>query len=395
MSEKRSDMSEKHGVSLSGNPGPSPSCSPGGLVERRAFLVGSAGIAGFVALAGCGSSGSSSASQSSGGSGTVKSASVSLLLDFLPNVDDVFIAVAEKYGYFADEKLTVATTNPSVAQINSIPELTGLGRFDFGIQSVPVGMFAYKAGAPVLAVAGWGQRAEGIISLPKNKVTGPKSLVGKTVATYNAADYKAFLISFMRSAGLSVSKVNAVNTNFTPPVIASGRAYAGLGIKWGELIDTESYAKGPVDFLPFYNGSSSPYGIPQMNYLLLFTAKSYAARNGDIVKRMVRALARGYKKAYLLSNSELSPIMNTWCSTGPNKTGDLPTNMKKFNAGRSVAFYGSNQDPHTATYFQQPLRSLPVVANWLESTGVVKSLGNLSSFATNAYLTPGALHPSV
>jgi len=367
---------------------------PGLPIDRRSFLVGSAGIAGLAALAGCGSSGSSQPSLSSGSSGPVTPASVTLLLDFLPNVDDVFIAVAEKYGYFADEKLTVTTTNPSVAQINSIPELTGLGRFDFGIQSVPVGMFAYKAGSPVLAVAGWGQRAEGIISLPKNTVTGPHSLVGKTVATYNAADYKAFVISFMKSAGLSVDQVNLVNTNFTPPIIASGRAYAGLGIKWGELIDTESYAKGPVDFLPFYNGRGN-YGIPQMNYLLLFTAKSYAAKNGDIVKRMVRALARGYKKAYTLIDSQLSPIMNTWCSTGPNKTGDLPTNMKKFNAGRSVAFYGSNQDPHTATYFQQPLNSLPVIAKWLESTGVVTSMGNLSSFATNAYLTPGALHPSV
>ena len=364
-------------------------------IDRRAFLVGSAGAAGLVALAGCGSSGSSSAATSSGTASTITPASVSLILDFLPNIDDVFIAVAQKYGYFADEKLTVKTTNPSVAQINSIPELTGLGRFNFGIQSVPVGMFAHKAGSPVLAVAGWGQRSEGIVFLPKNSVTGPKSVVGKTVATYNAADYQAFMVSFMRSAGLSVSQVNMVNTDFTPPVIASGRAYAGLGIKWGELIDTEAYAKGPVDFLPFYNGSTGNYGIPQMNYLQLFTAKQYAASNGDIVKRMIRALARGYKKAYLLSASELSPIMNTWCSTGPNATGSLATNMKKFDAGRAFAFYGANQDPNTATYFQQPLSSLPAVASWLESTGVVKSFGSLSSYATNAYLTPGALNPSV
>lgn len=368
---------------------------PGQPVDRRAFLLGSAGMAGLAALAGCGSSGSSSSATSGSTGSAVKPASVSLILDFLPNVDDVFIAVAEKYGYFADEKLTVKTTNPSVAQINSIPELTGLGRFTFGIQSVPVGLFASKAGSPLLAVAGWGQRAEGIISLPRNPVTGPKSVVGKTVATYNAADYQAFMISFMKSEGLSMGQVNMVNTDFTPPVIASGRAYAGLGIKWGELLDTESYAKGPADFLPFYNGAVGNYGIPQMNYLQLFTAKSYAANNGSVVERMVRALARGYKKAYLLSESELSPIMKTWCSTGPNATGDLPTNMKKFNAGRSVAFYGSNQDPSTAKYFQQPLSSLPTVAKWLESTGVVKSFGSLSAYATNAYVTPGALNPSV
>jgi ABC-type nitrate/sulfonate/bicarbonate transport system substrate-binding protein len=388
-------MSETRGVSRGRGARRRLAEVTGQSIDRRAFLVGSAGVAGLAALAGCGSSGSPSSSTSSGTASTIKPASVSLLLDFLPNVDDVFIAVAEKYGYFADEKLTVKTTNPSVAQINSIPELAGLGRFDFGIQSVPVGMFAYKAGSPVLAVAGWGQRSEGIISLPKNPLTGPKSVVGKTVATYNAADYQAFMISFMKSAGLSMSQVNMVNTDFTPPVIASGRAYAGLGIKWGELIDTESYAKGPADFLPFYNGAVGNYGIPQMNYLQLFTGKSYATDNGDVVERMIRALARGYKKAYLLSESELSPIMNTWCSTGPNATGDLATNMKKFSAGRSVAFYGSNQDPNTATYFQQPLSSLPAVAQWLESTGVVKSFGSLSSYATNSYVTPGALNPSV
>lgn len=369
---------------------------PGRTIDRRAFVFGSVGIAGAAALAACSSSGSGSQASGAGKKtgGAVAPATVSLLLDFLPNVDDVFIAVAQQFGYFSDEKLTVNLTNPSVAEINSIPELTGLGKFDFGIQSVPVGMFAHKAGSPVIAVAGWGQRSEGIISLSKNPVSGPSSLVGKTVATYNAADYKAFMISFMKSAGIPVSKVNLVNTDFTAPVIASGKAFAGLGIKWGELIDTEAEVKQTCDFLPFYDPTKN-YGIPQMNYLELFTAKKYADSNGDVVERMIRALARGYKKAYLLSESDLSPIMNKWCSTGPNATGDLKTNLRKFKAGRSVAFFGSNQDPNTATYFQQPLSSLPAVAKWLESTGVVTSFGDIGNFATNKYLTPGALNPSV
>ena len=365
----------------------------GDNVSRRTFLLGTAGVAMSAVLAGC----SSSSSGSHGGNGTqttVKELTgVSLLLDFLPNVDDVFLPVAQKYGYFADAGLKVSFTNPSVAEINSIPELVGLGKYDFGIQSVPVGMFARSAGSPVISVAGFGKRSEGIISLPPNKVTGPSSLVGKTVATYNAADYKAFMVSFMKSAGLSASQVNLVNTDFTAPIIASGKAQFGLGLRWGEFLDTEAEAKKTCNFLSFYEPDH--YGIPQMNYLQIFTSESFASKNPDTVKAMLEAMARGYKKAILLSSGELSPIMNTWASVGPNATGSLTTNMQKFQAGRAFYFYGSNQDPNTAVYFQQPLDSLPAVATWLEQTGVSKSIGNLSDFATNKFITPATLSPSV
>jgi ABC-type nitrate/sulfonate/bicarbonate transport system substrate-binding protein len=363
-------------------------------LPRRRFLLGSAGAATGLAMGGFLGGCSSSTTSGGGATSTGKkgATSVSLLLDFLPNVDDVFVAVAQKYGYFAEEGLTVTTANPSVAQINLIPELVGLGRFDFGIQSVPVGLFARAAGSPVLAVAGFGKRSEGIIWLAPNNVTGPASLVGRTVATYDAADYKAFMISFMRSAGMSTSQVNLVNSDFTPPLIAAGKVYAGLGIRWGEFIDTESAAKKTPRFLSFFEPDI--YGIPQMNYLLIFTSESFAEKNPDVVTGMIRALARGYKKAILLPGAELSPIMNSWASTGPNATGDLPTNMRKFETGRPYYFFGPDEDPNTASYFQQPLDTVAAVAAWLRDTGVAP-IPHLSSFATNEFITPGALHPSV
>jgi putative hydroxymethylpyrimidine transport system substrate-binding protein len=357
---------------------------------RRTFLLGSGGVAMGTALAAC----SSSPSSSGGGSGKGLK-SVSLLLDFLPNLDDVFVNVAQRMGYFADEGLDVTTTNPSNAQINSIAELTGLGRFDFGMQAVPEGIFARNAGSPVLGVSGWGHRSEGIISLDKNPVTGPESLVGKTVVTYNAVDYEAFMISFMASAGLSTSQVNLVNTDFTAPLIASGKAYAGLGIYQGERIDTMAEAKvNSVNFLSFFNPYPDKYGIPEMNYLMLYTSESYANSNPDIVKGFVRAMARGYKKAITMPTSELSPIMNTWCSTGPNATGALSTNMEKFAASGPFNFYGTDQNPDTAQYFQMPLDTIPQVVSWMEKDKVAKSI-NLSDFATNEFITPGALNPSV
>lgn len=361
-------------------------------LSRRTFLLGSAGAVAGATLGAMSLPGTASATLRT--APKTKLTNVSLLLDFLPNVDDVFVAVAEKYGYFADEGLKVTITNPSDAQINSIAELTGLGRFDFGMQAVPEGIFARNAGSPVLAVAGWGRRSEGIISLPPNRVTGPKSLIGKTVATYNAVDFEAFMISFMRSAGLKTSQVNLVNTDFTAPIIASGKAFAGLGLRWGEYLDTESEAKKTPYFLSFFEPYPDKYGIPQMNYMLLYSSESYAKKNPGIVKGFVRAMARGYKKSIVMPTAELSPIMNTWASTGPNATGTLAVNMQKFQAGRFYYFYGANQDPNTASYFEQPLASLPTVAKWLEKTGVSKPI-KLGSFATNEFITPGALKPSV
>jgi hypothetical protein len=105
-------------------------------------------------------------------------------------------------------------------------------------------------------------------------------------------------------------------------------------------------------------------------------------------------MARGYKKAIVMTPAELSPIMNTWCSTGPNATGALSTNMEKFAACAPYNFYGTNQDPNTADYFKMPLDSLPAIAKWLQKDKVAKTI-NLGDFATNEFITAGALNPSV
>ena len=248
----------------------------------------------------------------------------------------------------------------------------------------------------MLVVGGVGHRAECLFWLPPTNITSPHDLVGKTVANYNAADFKAFLVSYMKSAGLSDKQVNEVFVPFTPTPLVAGRATAAIGIGWGEVIDAGMLSHKQVHTVPFFSpGGQELYGIPQSNYLVLMTSEGYANSHPDIVQGFVRAMARGYKKSFVMSTAELTPYMNAWASTGANATGTLVSNMTKFQAQRPYAFFGSNQDPNTAAYMSMPLDSFPNVANWLVSTGQASQLNNATSVATNQFVTPTALHPTV
>ena len=397
----KSDMTELSG-SVEG-----VESGPGGLLSRRSFLratLGSA-AAGALVLSGCGSSSKSSSSGSSttgavGSSGSATTVaksltSVSILLDFLPNPGDIFLPVARQFGYFSDEGLKPNFVNPPT-DVNAIPIAVGEGRFDVGISESGATIFARSKNIPVLAIGGLGRRNECMYWISPNTVNSPHDLVGKTVANYNAADYRAFLVSYMRSAGLSDKQVNEVFVPFTPTTVVAGRAFAGIGLADGELVLTKELTKHPVNSLSFFpaNGEEA-FGIPSANSLVLLTSEGFANSHPDIVQAYVRAVARGYKKALVMSDAELSPIMNSWCSSGANATGTLAQNMAVWDANRTYGFYGSNQDPNTATYMVQPLTAYPKIANWLVSTGEATGLGNAGSVGTNQFVTPGAMNPSI
>ena len=200
----------------------------------------------------------------------------------------------------------------------------------------------------------------------------------------------------MRSAGLSDKQVNEVFVPFTPTTVLSGRALAGIGLSDGEVPILKGLTKKQVRTLPFFPASGEEaYGIPSANSLVLLTSEGYANSHPDIVEGYVRAVARGDKKAIVMSDAEMSPIMNSWASTGANAVGTLAQNMASWDAMRSYAFYGADQDPNTAGYMEMPLSAFPKVANWLVSTGEATNLGNAGSVGTNQFVTPGALHPII
>jgi ABC-type nitrate/sulfonate/bicarbonate transport system substrate-binding protein len=146
------------------------------------------------------------------------------MLDFAPNADDAFIAVGKKFGYFANEGIELVLTNPP-SQLNEIPTLVALGHYDVGISVVPSTLLAKLNGAPLLSVAGWAKRSDGLIFYPPGKIKSPHDLVGKQVATYNSLDYIGFLTSYLASAGLKLSDIHLEYVNYTPPLIATGKVY--------------------------------------------------------------------------------------------------------------------------------------------------------------------------
>lgn len=357
-----------------------------GSMSRRTLLKsGAVSVASGAAfaLAGSGMAGRAGAASKS-------LRTISMMLDFYPNADDVFVDLSDKYGYFAEVGLKVNFVNPP-STLNEIPTLVGLGHFDVGISVVPDTLLARLNGASVLSVAGWAKRSDGLIFYPKNKIRSPKDLVGKTVAVYDSVDYKGFLMSYMKSAGLSSSQVDTQNVDYTPPLIAAGKVYAGEGLKWGEGVATEELTHKQPGFISFFDPR---YGVPQMNGNVLVVSEAFANANGALLKSLVTAMMRGMKKS-LTDAKATKAAMGPWASTGPNAQGTLASNMAQFDGLRSYSFFGSNQNPNTATYAQQSISSWDAVNSWLKGLGLVKKSVKASDYVTNEFVTAAARNPKI
>jgi ABC-type nitrate/sulfonate/bicarbonate transport system substrate-binding protein len=312
------------------------------------------------------------------------------MLDYLPNPDDVFIQVGKNYGYYADVGVEINPTVPP-SNLELIPELVGRGQFDMGISYAVDVTAARSKGIPVISVAGAGIRADGLISLAPNVIHSGHDLVGKTVATYASPDYVGFMTSVMQSAGLKLSDVNLVDVAFTPPVIASGKAFAGVGLRWGEFIGTENAAKRKANFLSFFEPQ---FGIPpDQPYMSFITSENFAHAHPDTVKAVLLASMRSIKKS-LVDPAAPRPALLSWCSTGPKAVGTIQTNVQEFEAMRPFSFASSTADPTTATYGQQDLAAWTRASTWLKSVGGVDKVPDASTYVVNDFLLPGAVHPS-
>jgi ABC-type nitrate/sulfonate/bicarbonate transport system substrate-binding protein len=352
--------------------------------DRREFLRSAVGFSALAAAGGL-------AACSSGPTGGKSLQPVSFMLDYLPNPDDVFVQVGKTFGYYADEGVQLNTTVPPT-DLELIPELVGRGQFDMGV-SYAVNVTAARAkGIPVISVAGQGVRADGLITLAPAVIQSPHDLVGKTIATYASADYVGFITSVMRSGGLKLSDVKLVDVAFTPPVIISHRAYAGVGLKWGEFVVTEGTAHQKANFLSFFEPQ---FGIPpNQPYMSFITSEKFAHDHPDTVKAVVRASMRGIKKS-LVDPSAVHAAQVPWDSTGAKAVGTIQINTQSFEAMRPYWFTSPTADPKTATYAVQDLAAWSKASNWLHSTGGIGRVPNPSSYVTNEFLTAGATNPAV
>jgi putative hydroxymethylpyrimidine transport system substrate-binding protein len=217
---------------------------------------------------------------------------VDVALDFYVNPDHVGILQALDRGYFREAGLAVHTEVPSdpAAPIKQV----AAGRADLAVSYEPEVLLAREEGLPVTAIGALVQEPlTSMISIGDERITRPRDLAGKRIATAGIPYQTAFLDAMLQEAGLSRDEVQQVDVGLNLlPAILSGRVDAILGgFKNVEGVDLQERGKDPT-VVPV-----NELGIPTYDELVLVANSDSLDENRDTFRLFLAALERGTRNA--------------------------------------------------------------------------------------------------
>ena len=217
---------------------------------------------------------------------------VTVALDWYPNVDHAGLYLAQSRGYFAAEGLDVEFYTP--ADPTTILQTVGAGADDLGISYQPDVLLARAQGVPVVSVAALLQHPLlGIMAVAEERINRPRDLTGKTVGYPGIPYEEAMLAAMLEADGVSLEEIDLVNIGFNlVPAALSGRVAAVMGAyRTVEPILAEREGR-EVDFLPV-----EAWGVPDYYELVLVASEETVAEDGEMIRAFTRATRRGHAAA--------------------------------------------------------------------------------------------------
>lgn len=213
---------------------------------------------------------------------------LSLLLDYLPNVDHAGIYAAQQRGQFERAGLDVDVRAPQDPA--SVLKLVEAGKVDVGITYEPELLLARQKNKDLVAFASVIQKPlTSLVSLPKANIRSPKDLANKTVGTSGIAYQDSYLDTILKRAGVDPSSVKRVNVGFNlNQALIFGRVDATLGAFSNvEAVDLERRGRKPV-VTPV-----DRLGVPTYDELVLVAKDETLTKRESAIRRLVRAIALG------------------------------------------------------------------------------------------------------
>ncbi|MGH2926941.1 MAG: ABC transporter substrate-binding protein, partial [Solirubrobacteraceae bacterium] len=250
----------------------------------RRTLTLAAALLSATALAACGSKHDTTGPSAAGAQ------PLSLMLDWFPNADHVGLYEALANGDFSQAGLDVHVQVPSNPATPL--QLLAAGKVDAAISYEPELMLARDRGEPLVSIAAIVQRPlTSIVSVGKRHITSPAKLRGKTVGDAGIAYQHAYLDTILKQAGVPIGSVKEVDVGANlVPAMLSGRVDATLGAYWNyEAIQLRQAGKRPNVI------HVEDAGVPDYDELVLVVRENEIAQQGNLLRRFVQALGRGYE----------------------------------------------------------------------------------------------------
>ena len=218
---------------------------------------------------------------------------VRIALDWTPNTNHTGLFVATELGFFADENLDIEILQPGpTASI----ALVASGRSEFGVSMQEYVTMARAQDVPVVSIAAVFQHNTSGFAAPSDRgIESPASFENLRYAGWGS-DLEAVMIQTVMEAGgadfETVEMVNIGTIDFATAVRRDLADFYWIFYGWqGIHAELEGIA---FDYMPLPDlAEVLDYYTP-----VFMSRESLIAEQPDLVRRFVRAVARGYIYAF-------------------------------------------------------------------------------------------------
>jgi len=214
---------------------------------------------------------------------------VKIALDWTPNTNHTGIVVAQELGYFAEEGLTVEIVQPGPTM--SV-HLVATGQCDFAVSMQEYVTMARSQDVPVVSVAAvFPHNTSGFASPSALGITSPADFEGLRYGGWGS-DLEAIMIRTVMAAAAaddaSVKRFNLGMLDFPTAVERDFADFFWIFYGWDGI---HAQLRGiEFDYLPLRDlADVLDYYTP-----VIVTSETMIASSPDVVRRFLRALARGY-----------------------------------------------------------------------------------------------------
>lgn len=292
---------------------------------------------------------------------------ITIVLDWVPNINHTGLYVAEANGYFAEQGLDVEIIQPGD---NYALQLVAAGQAEFGVSYQEEVTFAREADIPVISIAAVIQHNTSCFAAPKaNNISTIADFAGKTYGGWGGEVEEALINYLVESEGLDepVEIINIGSADFfaaTESNVDFSWIYYGVTGIEAELRGVELdtiYLKDIDQAFDYY----TPVLVAEENWL---------AENSDIATRFLAAVSKGYQFA----DDNPAEAADILLEAAPESGTELVKAGQEWLAGQyqADAPYWGYQD---AAIWQD-------FADWLYERGLIAEQFDGAAAFTNEYL---------
>lgn len=305
--------------------------------------------------------------------------SVSIALDWVPNTNHTGVYVAQQQGWYAAEGLNVTILPYSEG---SAPDVqVAAGRADFGFSFAEAVTMARAADRPVVSLAAVIQKnTSALVTLKSSGLDKLSKLEGKRYAGFGAPYEEPVIQTAIKCDGGSTGKFENVTTNaFGFEALQAKQAdFVWIFMGWEGI----AAKRQNIDLNVFPPTASC---IPNYYTPVVITNEKMLKNRPDVVRRFMRATAKGYE--YAISNP--NEAANLLIQAAPQ--GSFPDQEL---VKESAAFLAPKYKEGKSRWGEQDLAAWTDYPRFMLQNGALKNADgkpvtkdlNYAAFFTNEYL---------